>query len=387
MNAVTEKTSLAYDEPGVLLRVVNRVAIVTLNRPQALNALSHDMVNTLSGVLRRCRIDDDIVAVVLKASGDKAFCAGGDVRELYRRAREKSLGWLQFFIDEYRLDYAVHKFPKPVIAILDGVTMGGGMGLGQGAWLRVVTERTRMAMPEARIGLVPDVGATSFLAKMPIEMALYFTLTGYSLSGADALLWKLADIYVPSAQLSTFEERLVAVPPANLDPTFPDRLKRSLKAVFDVSATDAGSASTRALVPRIRHYFEPKAGVADIVRKLSSDLKADKDRSARPWMEKTLTALEQHSPTMLCVTREIMLRGRGASLGECFRMELGCVDKAIKEGDFIEGVRAHLVDKDHKPRWAPASLWEVRAERVQHFLASPWRLAEHPLRDIESLHP
>ncbi|CAB3760187.1 enoyl-CoA hydratase/isomerase family protein [Paraburkholderia solisilvae] len=387
MKVAIEKMEWVYAEPTVLLRIVNRVAIITLNRPQALNALSHHMVKALSDLLRRCRIDDGIVAVVLEAAGEKAFCAGGDVRELYQRARKNDQAWLQFFVDEYRLDYALHKFPKPVVAILDGVTMGGGMGLAQGAWLRVVTERTRMAMPEARIGLIPDVGATSFMTKMPIEVALYFALTGASLNGADALMWNLADLHVSSEWLSTFEERLMAVPPSNLDPSFPDRLKRALREVFDAGASHAGRAPTRTLAPLIKCFFDPRMRIENIVGKLKDRVAINKGSEAAQWIETTVTALEQHSPTMLYVTREMMLRGRCASLGSCFRMELGCVSKAINDGDFVEGVRAHLVDKDRKPRWAPASVWEVRPERVQYFLASPWRVDEHPLRDIEILHP
>jgi len=143
-------------EPTILFRVLNRVAIVTLNRPAALNALSHEMVRELAALIERCRSDDGIVAVVLRGAGEKGFCAGGDVRELYRMRTRGESGWQAFFIDEYRLDYALHTFPKPIVALLDGISMGGGMGLGQAAKLRVVTERTKIAMPETRIGFLPD---------------------------------------------------------------------------------------------------------------------------------------------------------------------------------------------------------------------------------------
>ncbi|GAB2899152.1 enoyl-CoA hydratase/isomerase family protein [Paraburkholderia jirisanensis] len=387
MSSMLEETKQTYEESTVLFRVVNRVAIVTLNRATALNALSHDMVKALSGVLHRCRTDDGIVAVVLRASGEKAFCAGGDVRELYHRVRNHDRTWLEFFIDEYRLDYAVHKFQKPVVAIVDGVTMGGGMGLAQGAWLRVATERTRMAMPETRIGLIPDVGASSFMARMPVEMALYVALTGVSLNGADALRWNLADVLVPSGWLGEFEDRLANVSRAELDPAFPDRLKRSLRAVFDAAADKVRGESTFSLSPLIKHYFNPRLDVGNIVMSLRAGLTGSHDRDATQWLTSTLALLEQHSPTMLCVARQTILRGRAASLADCFRMELGCVSKAVAEGDFIEGVRAHLVDKDHKPRWSPGSLWEIRPERLQYFLSSPWRIATHPLHDIERLHP
>ena len=184
-------------EPAILFRVLNRVAIITLNRPTALNALSHPMVRELAVLFERCRTDDGIVAVVLRGAGEKGFCAGGDVRELYRMKTRGETGWQAFFVDEYRLDYALHTFPKPVVALLDGITMGGGMGLGQAARLRVVTERTKIAMPETRIGFLPDVGATHFLAVMPVEVELYVGLTGVTLSGADAVRLQLADLCVP----------------------------------------------------------------------------------------------------------------------------------------------------------------------------------------------
>ncbi len=138
-------------EREILFRVVNRVAIITLNRPAALNALSHAMVRELAVLVEHCRTDDGIVALVLKGAGTKGFCAGGDVREVYRLAKNGDSRWLAFFVDEYRLDYALHTFPKPVIALLDGISMGGGMGLGQAARLRIVTERSKIAMPETRI--------------------------------------------------------------------------------------------------------------------------------------------------------------------------------------------------------------------------------------------
>lgn len=204
----TRDASNAQAEADVLFRVVNRVAIITLNRPAALNALSHAMVRELAVLVEHCRTDPGIVALVLKGAGDKGFCAGGDVREVHRLVTQGDPRWLAFFVDEYRLDYALHTFPKPVVALLDGIAMGGGMGLGQAARLRIVTERSRIAMPETRIGFVPDVGASRFLNVMPAELALYVGLTGATLAGADAMRLQLADLCVPADWLASFEERL-----------------------------------------------------------------------------------------------------------------------------------------------------------------------------------
>ncbi|MCA8057405.1 MULTISPECIES: enoyl-CoA hydratase/isomerase family protein [Burkholderia cepacia complex] len=387
MSEVMQPTNQSATDPSVLLKIINRVAVIKLNRPNSLNALSHDMVVLLSATLYRCRTDDEIVAVVIHGAGEKAFCAGGDVTEIYERARSRDRKWLQFFVDEYRLDYAIHRFPKPVIALIDGVTMGGGMGICQGAWLRVTTERTKIAMAETRIGMVPDVGATYFMAKMPVEMQLYLTLSGRPLNGADAVLCNLADVCVPSAWLVDFEARIRALLPSALDSALPDQLKRNLRQVFDAPGTQVPPSQLRPVFPLVNRYFRPRATVEDVIRSLKDELDKCTAQDARSWMVQTLSRLEQHSPTMLFVTREAMLRGRHSALADCFRMELAIVSRVIEEGDFVEGVRAHLVDKDHKPKWAPASVWEVRAERVQHFLKCPWPSNDHPLRDIERLHP
>ena len=381
LDRVLPAATSANDTRGeVLFRVVNRVAIVTLNRPAALNALSHSMVRELATLLERVRNDDRVVALVLHGAGPKGFCAGGDVRELYRLARlgerDGEDGWLQFFIDEYRLDHALHIFPKPVVALLDGVTMGGGMGLGQAARLRVATTRTKIAMPETRIGMVPDVGATHFLKAMPLETELYVGLTGVSLSGADAVACGLADICVPGEWLDDFEARLERM-------TVQDDVRASLDTVFAAVASDgAQKATIPTYTPLIWRHFGRRAGVEQIVTSLRADLDRDPPQRDRDWLQATLDALTQYSPTMLMVTREALLRGRQMTLAECFRMELGIVSRAIGEGDFCEGVRAHLVDKDRKPRWAPAKLAEVRPEQVQHFLSSPWHSNTHPLASL-----
>ncbi|WP_321844409.1 enoyl-CoA hydratase/isomerase family protein [Paraburkholderia bannensis] len=382
MNAIPASTQAsAQPEGDVLFRVVNRVAIVTLNRPAALNALSHAMVREIAVLLERVRRDDAIVALVLEGAGPKGFCAGGDVRAIDRLARAGERlgddGWQQFFVDEYRLDYALHTFEKPLVALLDGVTMGGGMGLGQAAALRVATSRTKIAMPETRIGLLPDVGATHFLAKMPVEMELYVGLTGAMLNGADALYCKLADVCVPGEWLDGYEARLAQT-------HFDGNVRDSLRRVFDAPCQDAqANASTLSQhAALIAKHFNRRARVFEIVASLRSALEGEPSEAARAWLEATLEALTHYSPTMLEVTREALLRGRQMTLAESFRMELGIVARAIEEGDFCEGVRAHLIDKDRKPRWAPATLAEVRDERVQQFLCSPWRGEAHPLADL-----
>lgn len=372
---------------SVLFRVVNRVAIVTLSRPKALNALSHDMILILGAILRRCRDDDEVVAVVLRGAGDKAFCAGGDVRSLYEKALNKDRSWVQFFADEYRLDYAIHKFPKPVIALLDGITMGGGMGLSQGARLRVATERSKLAMPETRIGLVPDVGASHFLSRLPAGTALYLALSGTTLSGPEAVALGLADVCVTSEWLHNFEERLVATPRSRLDLAVPDVLYRSLHMVFGAGPQAETECLVTRLLPAINAHFQPSKAVTEIVQSLVESSEVEEDTVRKDWLSRTRDALANNSPLMLNLTRESILRGRGAPLSECFRHELDVVTRCVDEGDFVEGVRARLVDKDNRPAWRPASLAEVDRDLVRHFLSSPWGERDHPLADIESNFP
>ncbi|MEX3634709.1 enoyl-CoA hydratase/isomerase family protein [Paraburkholderia sp. BR14320] len=378
----TRDASNSQAEADVLFRVVNRVAIITLNRPAALNALSHAMVRELAVLVEHCRTDAGIVALVLKGAGDKGFCAGGDVREVHRLATQGDPRWLAFFVDEYRLDYALHTFPKPVVALLDGIAMGGGMGLGQAARLRIVTELSRIAMPETRIGFVPDVGASHFLSVMPAELALYVGLTGATLAGADAMRLQLADLCVPADWLASFEERLQRM---SHDTSDTGRID-ALRAVFEPPCNIVPHAPLGALTQLILRHFDRRSGVERIVATLRQDLEREPPREVRQWLQATYDALSAHSPTMLHVTREALLRGRQMTLAECFRIELGIVKRSIEEGDFREGVRAQLIDKDRRPRWSPATLADVQPERVRHFLSSPWQGDAHPLAGLGADH-
>jgi enoyl-CoA hydratase/carnithine racemase len=363
------------EEREILFRVVNRVAIITLNRPAALNALSHAMVRELAVLVEHCRSDSGIVALVLKGAGAKAFCAGGDVREVHRLVKNGDHRWLAFFVDEYRLDYALHTFPKPVVALLDGIAMGGGMGLGQAARLRIVTERSRIAMPETRIGFLPDVGATRFLNVMSADMALYVGLTGATLSGADALRLQLADLCVPADWLASFETRLQRM-------SHDGDLMSALRGVFEPPCNIVPHAALAQFSPLIARHFDRRSSVERILATLRQDLGREPPRETKQWLQATCDALAGHSPTMLFVTREALLRGRQMTLAECFRMELGIVKRVVEEGDFCEGVRAQLIDKDRNCRWAPATLAQVRPERVRHFLSSPWKREAHPLAGL-----
>lgn len=342
------------------------------------------MIQHIAQRLEACRLDCDVLAVVINSAIDKAFCAGGDVRALLR-ADIVQADIERFFIDEYRLDYAIHCFPKPVVVVMDAVTMGGGMGLAQGASLRVTTERSRIAMPETKIGMLPDVGATHFLAAMPVETALYVGLTGAMLSGADAVMCGLADVCVPHATLAELATRICALDTDALADQ-PDALAHALRDVFAVSEIDMHDAPIKRQHAWIAQHFMPKRTPSEIVASLRGALDGlpdhDAARAEREWLEAALAALTHYSPTMIHVAREALLRGRDMTLADSFRMEMGIVIRAIMEGDFREGVRANLVDKDRAPKWEPDTLDAVTPERVAHFLASPWPADAHPLASL-----
>ncbi|RQZ89685.1 enoyl-CoA hydratase/isomerase family protein [Burkholderia cepacia] len=363
--------------PEVMFRVVNRVALITLSRPAAFNPRSHGMVRELAALLERCRNNDGVVAVVLRGTGENGFSAVDDVRALYDMAAQRD-AWLPFFVDKYRLGCTVHTFPKPIVTLMDCPTMCGGMGLVQGAALRVATERSKIALTGTRIGLVPDLGAMHFLSRMPVELELYVGLTGAPLSGADTLSTRLADLCVPSSWLGTFETRIEH---ANWN----GDLLAVLRKVFEPPCNVVPHAALDSRMTWIARHFDRRSTVARIVATLKQDLARDElSREYRQWLQATLDALVSHSPAMLCVMREALLRGRKMTLADSFRMELGIVARAIEDGDFREGARAYFVDRDCKPCWTYTSIDETRAERVRHLLVSPWTPATHPLADLKT---
>ncbi len=369
-----------------LLDIRNHVAFLTLNRPAALNALSFEMLGELAAMLRACADDPAIYAVLIQGAGEKAFCAGGDLRAIYRSYQDGEPLHERFFEDEYRLDYFLHRYPKPYVAVMDGIVMGGGMGIAQGAGLRIVGERTRMAMPEVGIGLFPDVGASYFLPRLPGSLGAYLALTGTTLGAADALYAELADVHLPRSAVM----RLVAAvetiswgetPPADLELAI-----RKLAVDEPPPGPPQGAAhgprdlSLSALRPAIDAHFG-QATVAGILDSLS--------REARPefadWAGQTARLMQSRSPLMSAVTLAQLERGKALTLAQCFRMELGMVREAFARGEFIEGIRALIIDKDNTPRWRPARREAVTEAMVEAFFREWWPDASsHPLGSLES---
>ncbi|KVU79881.1 3-hydroxyisobutyryl-CoA hydrolase [Burkholderia ubonensis] len=378
---MTDSIPVASDQPDVRAYVANRVGFLELNRPKALNALSVGMIRTLHAALDTWRDDPEVVAVVVYSPHARAFCAGGDVRffhDAWQRGDRDAVD--TFFIDEYSLNHAIFTYPKPYIALMHGVVMGGGMGISQAArhtgGLRVVTDSTKMAMPETRIGLFPDVGMSWFLARTPGAIGRYLAVTGATLDAAGALYAQLADVYVPDAAL-----------PALLDALRHDRFDSGAQAVECVATAAAAhkvvptpdtSALADARAGIDRHFAQP-----DLVATLAS-LDAEQDCAAVDgWVEKAAHAMRsQLSPLSMAVSLEVVERARGATMADCLRRDLDLTRSTFARGDVIEGVRALIVDKDQQPDWRFKSIADVDRADVLAMFDSPWTPDTHPLRNL-----
>ncbi len=367
----------------ILTDVIGGLGVITLNRPQALNALSLEMVREMTAVLRGWASDASVQAVLLRGSARAAadgkrtithFCAGGDIRFMHDAALAGDAVVEDFFTEEYALDHLLHVFPKPTIAWLEGVTMGGGMGLAQGCKLRVATETLRMAMPETRIGLFPDVGGGHFLSRCAGAIGEYLGVVGPHFHANDAMQMGLADVAAASSCLPSFLDGLCAAPVQSCEGIL-GRLQEHLARHPLVPLPET---SVMAHVADIdRHFSQPT--LADIVASLQSD-RGD-------WAKATLAQMSGHSPLMMAVTLEQIRRGRGMALADVFRMERTLVRHCfqLRKGaasETIEGVRALVIDKDNAPKWVPASVAEVSRAQVDAYFQPVWPPHAHPLRDL-----
>ncbi len=368
----------------VLAEVFGGLGVITLNRPKALNALSLQMVRELDRVLRRWADEQAVHGLLLRGSarpaeGDKPagpvhFCAGGDIRFMHQAAITGDLTIDDFFTEEYALDHSIHTFAKPVIVWMEGVTMGGGMGLAQGATLRVVTEHVRMAMPETRIGLFPDVAGGFFLSRCAGAMGEYLGVVGPNWQAGDAMALGLADAHAQADSLQALLDGL-----QQQASTSPDDLLHKVRAHVRAHplAQLPETSVTRHTAQINRHFSLPT------LAEIEASLKLDNSE----WAQHTLRQMAGHSPLMMCVTLAQIRRARTMDLADVFRMERGMVRHCFglrkgRDSETVEGVRALAVDKDHQPRWRPSSISEVSDEMVQAFFEHPWPAHLHPLRDL-----
>ncbi len=368
-------TSASNDE--LLVTTQNRIVALTFNRPQALNALSFDMIKSMRGLFTDWANDPNIVAVISQGSGEKAYCAGGDVRGLYHSATGAGARVHEdFFRAEYTLNYQLHRFfkatGKPYIAMMDGIVMGGGMGVGQPATIRIVGDRTKMAMPETKIGLFPDVGGTYFLSRSPGALGLYIGLTSNIIGGSDAIAASLADLYMTREAQTAFIAALNTMQWSSSPLADISRLAKSLSSTPPLSALHAQQDC-------IERHFANKADVSAII----TSLRAESDPTQTEWTNKIANDILLRSPTLLEVVKRQIETGVTLNLAECFRRELNMVHTCFAQGDVVEGIRALAIDKDNQPKWQPPSLQEVTSASVDAFFAPHWQNDAHPLRDLE----
>jgi enoyl-CoA hydratase len=333
----------------VLVSVEGSLGRLRLNRPKALNALNHPMVGLIDDALDRFAADPTVAAVLLTGEGERALCAGGDLRSLYENETAVAE---DFWRDEYRLDSRISRFEKPFVAVMDGITMGGGVGLSGHAAHRIVTERSRVAMPETGIGYLPDVGGTWLLPRAPGQLGTYLGLTGAQIGAADAILCGMADRLVPSAALPDLIAALSALPSEAGDD--------GVQSVLDRFAQDpdpAPLAAHRAVIDRCFAF--------DMMDEIFSALDAD----GSDFAAETKAVLLTKSPSSLVLTLCLLRLGRSApNLEACLEREFHASLALLEEGDFREGIRAVVIDKDKTPRWNPPTLAEVDPARIARWL-------------------
>jgi len=339
-------------EQEVLLDVQSGIGFITLNKTRSLNALTQNMCARVDQALIEWADDDAVKAVVIQGAGEKAFCAGGDVISITNRARADVDEAMGFFEVEYNMNSRIFHFPKPYIALLDGYTMGGGVGISAYGSHKIVTERTLFSMPETRIGLIPDVGTSYLLSRMPGMLGMYLALTGDKLKAEDALYCGFGSAYIPSTKLDDFVT--------------------ALKLENITSHDDVDHLIARfAELPEAEGYLETYRDVIDVifaednVRQMKLKLQDLDDE----WAQKTIDTLNIMSPTSLQITCAQIGRGKELDFDDCLIMEYRIVHRMLREGsDFFEGVRAILVDKDMKFDWQPSRVRDVTEQDIQrHF--------------------
>ncbi|WP_395376313.1 enoyl-CoA hydratase/isomerase family protein [Marinicella sp. W31] len=349
------------------------VARIVLDKPKALNALSTEMIVAVQAVLDEWKHNDRIKAVWIEGAGDKAFCAGGDVVMLYHSMQETAAGDIpekaaEFFTLEYRLDYTIHTYDKPIIIWADGIVMGGGLGIAVGGSHRIVTEKSMVAMPEVTIGLYPDVGASWFFQRMPGRTAEFLGMTGARMNAADALFTKLADHYLESENKADLLQALTALP--FTDPH------------LEISETITSLGESQVPVEsQLRRHFDvindlmKGQQLADIVDSFKSLETNEK------WLGFAQKAILSGCPMTLVLVQQQIQRAKHMSLKEVFQMELMVSTRCAMHDDLAEGIRALLIDKDGQPQWSAQNVTDISAAQVEEFFTPPWQ-GENPLTNL-----
>jgi enoyl-CoA hydratase len=330
----------------VLFERRGAIGLITLNRPKALNALTGDMCLAMKAQLAEWAADAAVKTVVVRGTGERAFCAGGDIRALYESGKAGTPYALDFYRDEYRLNAAIKHYPKPYVALLRGIVMGGGVGVSVHGSHRVADASVTFAMPETGIGLFPDVGGSWFLPRLPGEIGMYLALTGERLKTADCLYAGVATHFVPAAQTEALTAALE-------DGAEPDLVLRS----FAESPGEAPLANSREIIDRT--FSE--GSVDGILAALDAD--------GCEWAHETAAVIRKKSPTSRKITFRQLREGRRLSFDDCMRMEFRMVSRVVAGHDFYEGVRAAIIDKDNAPQWQPPTLAQVSEAAIAAYFA------------------
>lgn len=333
------------------------MASIVLNRPEVLNSLNTAMIPLLTGCLREALADEKCKFILFYGSG-KGFCAGADIKELTQKVKEKAYDQAKsFFAEEYILDLMIHNSPKPVIVIADGVTMGGGLGIAVGADIVIATERTRMAMPEVRIGFFPDVGATGWMFfKCPHGYPEYLGLTGYDMQGKECVRLGLATHFTNSIKIPALIKSLEEYEPAKVQnkESLLSKLKNQLAHFFDFNIPQNPDMDSW-----VSEYFSGKSDLDEILTSLSHcTLQTE-------LCDEVFAGIKERSPTSLVLTLKLLRHNEGQPLPEVFAAELKAAEYIIRHPDYMEGVRARILDKDNMPHWNPDEISNVDLTNLQ----------------------
>lgn len=357
----------------IMFEVNNGIGFIKLNRPEKRNALSYDMIRLLNDQLQKWKDDDDVAMIILEGEGEKALCSGGDVVHLYDRkdsnVEEYAFG---FFYTEYCMNMLIFSYPKPILSYMTGYVMGGGVGICVGTSHRIITEKTKWAMPEMNIGLYPDVGGSYFLNKMPCHMGRYLALTSKSVNPADVLYIGAADYFINSS--SWCDLRQAVTEKAWYIDSAKEELDKLMEKYNEMPSMDS---KLEKLEEQINTHFEFET-MENIVESLK-----DAAKQGDKWADDVVKTILSKSPTSLKVTLKQLIRGKKMAMKECFKMELEMSMNFMKSHDFFEGVRSVLVDKDRNPNWNPSTLEGVKEEDVKAFFSYPWDGGKNPLDDFE----
>ncbi|MGN6517706.1 MAG: enoyl-CoA hydratase/isomerase family protein [Rhizomicrobium sp.] len=334
------------DEAEVLFERRGALGLITLNRPKALNALTHDMCVKMKAQLDGWAKDRGVKSVAVRGAGDRAFCAGGDIRALYESGKAGTPYALEFYRDEYILDATIKHYPKPYVALIHGIDMGGGVGVSVNGSHRVAAENMVFAMPETGIGLFPDVGGSYFLPRCPGEIGMFLGLTGARLKTADVLYAGIATEFVPMSRWDTLLQALA-------DGTTPDAVIGGLKD----SVADTFLLERRAIIDRVF--------ALDSVESILAALDAEHE----DWTDDTAKIIRTKSPTSLKIAFRQIREGRTLDFDDCMRMEYRMVNRIVAGRDFYEGVRAVIIEKDNAPKWQPPELSGVSQADVDAYFA------------------